>query len=150
MADVKDVAAAIMESVGDCTTMKLQKLLYYCQGWHLAWDGVPLFKAEIEAWSNGPVVREIYNLHRGQFRLAHPWPKKGNANKLSHDEQETVTCVLDTYGSWTADQLSNKTHRELPWLIARDGLAATDQSTQRIDLDVMQNYFCGLLEEQRD
>ena len=150
MADVKDVAAAVMNAVGECTTMKLQKLLYYCQGWHLAWDGVPLFDAEIEAWSNGPVVREVYGLHRGIYWLRSPWPRMGDASRLSHDEQESVEAVLGTYGSWSADQLSNKTHREPPWLEARKGLEITDSSTRTIDLDIMQNYFCGLLEEQRD
>ena len=49
--------------------MKLQKLLYYCQAWALVWDDKPLFKEKIEAWISGPVVRTLYNTHRGKFLL---------------------------------------------------------------------------------
>ena len=45
MADVQDVARYIVERGGPMTTMKLQKLAYYSQAWHLVWDGVPLFDA---------------------------------------------------------------------------------------------------------
>ncbi|MGH2922383.1 MAG: Panacea domain-containing protein, partial [Gaiellaceae bacterium] len=55
-------------------TWKLQKLLYYCQVWHLVWEGKPLFSERIEAWSNGPVVRDIYDAHRGVFSVER-WPQ---------------------------------------------------------------------------
>src|SRR5665213_2316970 len=60
LASVDDVAAAILKRTGAIDTFKLQKLVYYCQAWHLVWDGVPLFKARIEAWANGPVVPKLY------------------------------------------------------------------------------------------
>ena len=43
------------------TNMKLQKLLYYAQGFHLAVHGEPLFHDPIVAWSHGPVVPEVYH-----------------------------------------------------------------------------------------
>lgn len=42
------------------TTMKLEKLTYYCQAWSLAWDDVPLFDEEFEAWANGPVCPQLF------------------------------------------------------------------------------------------
>ncbi|MDR1041744.1 MAG: DUF4065 domain-containing protein [Deltaproteobacteria bacterium] len=45
---------------GDLTHLKLQKLLYFAQGWHLAYYDVPLFEDPIEAWKYGPVVRSVY------------------------------------------------------------------------------------------
>ena len=69
MARAEDVAALLMQHLETTTTMKLQKLLYYCQGWHLAWEGVPLFEEPIEAWANGPVVPSIYKRHRKRFTL---------------------------------------------------------------------------------
>ncbi|HUZ03805.1 MAG TPA: type II toxin-antitoxin system antitoxin SocA domain-containing protein, partial [Acidobacteriaceae bacterium] len=38
------------------SNLKLQKLLYYAQAWHLALYGSPLFSDSIEAWVHGPVV----------------------------------------------------------------------------------------------
>ncbi|WP_340375862.1 type II toxin-antitoxin system antitoxin SocA domain-containing protein [Streptomyces sp. SS7] len=48
--------------------MKLQKLVYYCQAWHLAWEGRALFPEAIQAWASGPVP-EIYELHQGYFTV---------------------------------------------------------------------------------
>jgi uncharacterized phage-associated protein len=42
------------------SNMKLQKLLYYQQGFHLAYFGTPLFDEEIETWMYGPVVPAVY------------------------------------------------------------------------------------------
>ena len=148
MARVENVTACIMESLETATTMKLQKLLYYCQGWHLAWDGVLLFDAKIEAWANGPVVYEIYELHRGKYWLETPWPPQGDPDQLSRDERESVGAVLANYGTWSGDQLSRKAHQERPWLDARGDLAPTAASRDAISTDVMQEFFGGLLAAQ--
>lgn len=68
-ASVLDVAAYILESQGPMTHMKLQKLCYYSQAWHLAWDGVPLFPERIEAWANGPMIPVLYEALRGEFQV---------------------------------------------------------------------------------
>ncbi len=41
--------------------LKLQKLLYFCQGFTLAMTGKPLFSEAIVAWEHGPVVREVWD-----------------------------------------------------------------------------------------
>ena len=46
------------------TNLRLQKLLYFAQGWHLARFGRPLFDASIEAWPYGPVVPEVYRAYK--------------------------------------------------------------------------------------
>ena len=46
------------------TNMKLQKMLYYQQGFHLAYFGTPLFDEEIEAWMYGPVVPSVYDEYK--------------------------------------------------------------------------------------
>lgn len=68
-ASVLDVAACVLESQGPMSHMKLQKLCYYSQAWHLAWEGVPLFPERIEAWANGPVVPVLYEALRGEFQV---------------------------------------------------------------------------------
>src|SRR5687767_12251858 len=102
------------------TAMKLQKLLYYSQAWALVWDEKPLFRARIEAWANGPVVREAYDVHRGQFRVA-LWPK-GHPDHLEPWQRETVDAVLRFYGDKTSQWLSELTHSEAPWREARNGM----------------------------
>lgn len=44
------------------THLKLQKLVYLSQGFHLSWQaGTPLFLDPIEAWDWGPVVPVLYH-----------------------------------------------------------------------------------------
>ena len=64
---VHDVAAYVLREAGAMSTVKLHKLVYYSQAWHLVWDEEPLFVEPIEAWANGPVVRALYDHHRGRF-----------------------------------------------------------------------------------
>jgi hypothetical protein len=66
---VHDVAAGLLSRLGSMTTMKLQKLVYYCQAWHLARYGEPLFPDEVQAWREGPVVPRLYAQHRKQYMV---------------------------------------------------------------------------------
>ena len=51
--------------VGDIiSNLKLQKLCYYGQGFHLAFYGTRLFPNKIEAWTHGPVIRELYQAYK--------------------------------------------------------------------------------------
>lgn len=56
MANVFDVAKYILVQRGEMSTMKLQKLCYYCQAWSLVWDDKPLFEEEFQAWANVPCM----------------------------------------------------------------------------------------------
>lgn len=142
MATVHDVAAYILADKKQMTTMKLQKLCYYSQGWSLAWDEAPLFPNVIEAWANGPVIYDLYDHHRGQFVVSE-W-KWGDPNNLTQEQRDTVDAVLASYGDLSGQQLSDKTHSERPWLEAREGLSAGDRSNKRISLDAMQDFFAGI------
>lgn len=142
MATVDDVAAYILSRTGQISTMKLQKLLYYCQGWSLAWDGTPLFSNKFEAWANGPVVRDVFDRHRGRFVVT-DWVW-GDDSTLTDDERETVNVVCDSYGQLSGQQLSERTHIERPWLEARGNLRPGDYGVDEISLDTMQDFFGGL------
>lgn len=145
MASVYDVAAYILEKRGEQTAMKLQKLCYYSQAWHLVWDEVPLFGERIEAWANGPVVRDLYKAHRGQFRVA-AMPEWTHADPgvLTDNERETIDAVLSFYGGMSAHQLSQLTHSESPWADARAGLQEGDRASVPITDADMFAYYDGL------
>ncbi len=143
MVSARDVAALLVEKLGNTFTLKLHRLLYFCQGFHLAWDGVPLFEEPIEAWASGPVVRPIMNQHLGQFLLESPWPEDGDPGRLIPEEKESVEAVLTMFGDWTLSQLTMVTCRERPWIEARDGLPPGAPGNTEINLEVMQDYFTG-------
>lgn len=144
MASAHDVAAYILARQGRMTAMKLQKLVYYSQAWAVVWGERPLFPERIEAWANGPVVRDLYDVHRGQFEVAE-WPR-GNAERLSDGERATVDTVLDFYGDRSAQWLSDLTHREQPWLLARRGLPDGERGNREITLSSLEEYYSSIPE----
>src|SRR3954466_11182214 len=96
---VLDVAAYIVEKQPKrlpLTAWKLQKLVYYSQAWSLVWDEKPLFRERIEAWINGPVVPNLYRIHRGEYFVT-TWPH-GSAANLSSVQRDTIDAVLEFYG----------------------------------------------------
>ena len=142
MANVNDVAAAILERQGSMSTWKLQKLVYYCQAWHSTWDDTPLFDDAIEAWANGPVVRALYNQHRTKFSVG-GWG--GDSSRLTKGESESIDAVLRVYGNMSGSDLAALTHRERPWLDARAGMPEGERGNRVIPLQAMTEYYGGLL-----
>lgn len=145
MASVLDVAVYILQRQGHMSAMKLQKLVYYCQAWHLVWEGRPLFEEHIEAWANGPVVRDLYREHRRKFEVSPKTFPDGRPERLTGDEKETIDAVLDSYGSLKPFELSDMTHREPPWRDARNGLPAGAACANVIRHAAMAEYYESLL-----
>ncbi|MBC8491861.1 MAG: DUF4065 domain-containing protein [Candidatus Marinimicrobia bacterium] len=124
------------------TTMKLQKLVYYCQAWSLVWDEKRLFTEKIEAWANGPVVRELYNYHRGMFEITSI--EIGNSDILNDEQKETVDAVIDFYGGKSSQWLSDLTHMEDPWRLSRIGLADSERGNREISHAILAEYYGSL------
>ena len=132
MASITDVAAYILENLGSVSTMKLQKLAFYSQAYHLVNDGAPLFPEEFEAWANGPVAPDLFRKHRGEFVISRGFFGPLDSGALSEAEKATIDHVLSRLKDWTGAQLSNLTHSEAPWQEARAGLAPNARSTRPI------------------
>ena len=124
------------------TTWKLQKLVYYSQAWSLVWDDDALFPEEIEAWANGPVVRELYDAYRGEFRVSHS--ANGNPDALTDDQHETVDAVLGFYGDKSPQWLSDLTHMEDPWQLARRNVPDGERGNTTIPKENLAEYYGSL------
>ena len=142
MTSVHDVAAYILQKTGPMSAMKLQKLVYYAQAWHLVWEERPLFDAPIEAWANGPVCRALYARHRGRF-VVDEWD--GDPDALDAADRTTLDAVLDFYGKRSAHELSELTHREAPWHDARENLPTGARSDVVITAAAMHEFYDGLI-----
>lgn len=121
------------------TAMKLQKLVYYSQSWCLAWEKKPLFKEKIFAWVGGPVVKELYEEHRGKFYIESL--SKGNAENLTLDQKEIVNEIMSSYGRKSAQWLSDLTHLEDPWKKARKDLRPLERGNTEISAQSMCDYY---------
>lgn len=142
MAGVFDVAAHILERQRPMATWKLQKLVYYCQAWSLVWDDDTLFPEEIEAWANGPVVRELYDSHRGKYRIS--CLRQGRTENLTETQRETVDAVLSFYGDKSPQWLSDLTHMEAPWQSARRGIPGGVRGNTVIPKASLAEYYGSL------
>ncbi len=141
MAGVFDVAKYILAKQGTMTTMKLQKLVYYCQAWSVVWDE-PIFNEEIQAWASGPVVPELYQAHKGKYQIS--TLTQGDISNLKPEEKETIDVVLETYGDKSAQWLSDLTHMEKPWNEAREGIPLGFNSENEITLSSLEEYYGSL------
>lgn len=104
------------EEAGDViSNLKLQKLVYYAQGFSLAINDRPLFQEEICAWQHGPVCPELYHRYKNYGALGIPIPTNVDFSKFSKLDKELLDEVYDVYGQFSAWKLRNMTHEEDPW-----------------------------------
>lgn len=144
MAEVKHVARYLIEKLGPMTTMKLQKLTYYCQAWSLAWDEEPLFEEEFQAWANGPVCPELFNSHRGKYKLDTEFLSDYSGYAFTQDQIETIEAVIEHYGEKSPNYLSELTHKERPWRETRDNIPLGEPCNEIIPKELLQEYYSGL------
>ena len=114
------------------SNMKLQKLLYYAQGLHLALYDTPLFDDDIYAWEHGPVIPSIYKQY-----------KANGANGISEfnspdsgftrDDEYALEATQDNFGQYSAWKLRNMTHEETPWKVTA--------LNHVIPKEIIQTYF---------
>lgn len=124
------------------TNLKLQKLIYYAQAWHLAIKDAPLFEEDFEAWVHGPVLRSQYFRFRDftwkpiTTDVARPTVPGAIATHLDQ--------VVDVFGCETAVALELMTHREGPWIDARGGVPMDSPSNAIITKSAMKEFYRAL------
>lgn len=128
------------------TPMQVQKILFYAQGWTVAeWDK-PLFDDDLEAWTEGPVVDQVWRV----FKAFGPKPitdeSHADDSGLSEVEKHMVRQVWDTYKQYSAWALSDMTHEDPAWLGAREGLARNAAAKRKITLEAMKRSFLEKLQ----
>lgn len=119
MVTAQDVAeyfiARAIEDDDPISNMKLQKLIYYAQGFHLALFDCVLFADPIEAWQHGPVVPALYH----EYKVYGPNPiildVSLDYDKFDGTTLELLNDVYNLYGQYSAFALRNMTHTEPPW-----------------------------------
>jgi uncharacterized phage-associated protein len=141
------VAKVILHLAGErnisITNLKLQKLLYYSQAWHLAILKKPLFNERIEAWVHGPVVPQVFGTYKA-FR----WNPLTDPGECTIEEGDPawpilnhLVEVMDAYANLTGPQLEALTHMEDPWKRARNGIAQDAASTAVISHASMMEFY---------
>ncbi|VVE33956.1 Panacea domain-containing protein [Pandoraea sputorum] len=103
------------------TNLSVQKLAYFCHGWHLALTGEPLVGESFSAWKFGPVLPSVYHqlkvFSSNPIPPTHPWVANlGTAGRISDHASQIIDQVLDLYGQYSGPQLVNMSHvSNGPW-----------------------------------
>ena len=141
------------------TPLKLQKILYYTQSWHIAkFDKHPLFSELPEAWVNGPVYRTIYDNYKSKFFKSEPLKLENidtvgeeiletlkNDIDISDEQFTLVNSIVKFYSSMGEGKLVLLTHRDTPWNEARKGLGEFDRCENKISIDSMYQFYNPLM-----
>lgn len=127
----KIVSKTDLEHGDTISNLKLQKMMYYQQGFHLAYFGTPLFDEDIVAWQYGPVVPSVYKEYKSFESNSISTSKKGIS--LSDDEEELFNNVYEEYNQFSAVALMKMTHEEFPW--------KTTEINSVIGQDKMMSFF---------
>jgi uncharacterized phage-associated protein len=141
---------AFKESRPDVTPMKLQKLLWFLNGWHLAMFGKPAVAEPFEVWRYGPVISSLYQQTKkfGGGPVTE-YLKTFDEKSGSHlafvpsdadkEFSEALDVAWEKYIGFNATALSSLTHSaETPWSVAKKN------GVEVIDNELIQRYFVGL------
>jgi uncharacterized phage-associated protein len=135
-------AAEAEEEPDRLTNMRLQKLLYYVQAWSMVNRGQPIFNEKIEAWTHGPVVRDVFDRlkHHGSNTID---PNEAGAyeHPPSQDDEQFIRSVWEAYRDYSTTSLREMTHNEDPWKHARNGSEPTVACDHEITVDSLKSYF---------
>jgi uncharacterized phage-associated protein len=125
------------------TPMKIQKLVYIAQGWHLGLYGKPLISEEVEAWQYGPVFPELYHEFKlyGGRAIVRPSDMGVGLSSIKAKTRRFLKTVWKVYRQYTAVQLSNLTHKAgTPWY--------QTEFRRVIEERLIQNYYARLADQE--
>ena len=125
----------------DITPLALQKALYYIQGFHFAFYRTFLFSEDCQAWTHGPVYRDIYFRYR-DYRFD-PIEKTTTFDTSVFSASEKAICdsVINNLCCYSGKILERFTHNEAPWLTTRGDLPDSAPSDRIIEKSVIGAYF---------
>lgn len=105
-----------------------------------------MFTNELEAWIHGPVSPELYERYKvyGYEKI----PKK-NINIVNEELKGIVEQIYRIYGKLDGDELEQLTHKESPWLKARNGIESWVPSNKRIDFKDLKEFFSNKFKEEQ-
>jgi uncharacterized phage-associated protein len=122
------------------SNLKLQKLAYYADAWYLAFFDEKLVDEGFQAWIHGPVSRAIYNRFSSSKSLYSDITIADCTLGLTFHQFRLqpahIDSVLEVYGAFTGAQLEDMTHKEEPWIKAREGYRPSERCEEIIDRNI--------------
>jgi uncharacterized phage-associated protein len=149
--DSKDLALVLLAKAGPMSHLKLQKLLYYVEAWHLAILDESIVTDQFRAWMHGPVSTKVWHHFKDAnspvFNTIEIDPATAESaldmarRSLKPEQFSLIEDVLREYGKLNAYELEAQTHSESPWLKARVGTAPDESSNAIIAKEAMKKFY---------
>ena len=138
---INTVIQYLLYQCEDITPLALQKALYYIQGFHFAFYRTFLFPEDCQAWTHGPVYRDIYFRYR-DYRFD-PIEKSTTFDTSVFSASEKAICdsVINNICCYSGRILERFTHNEAPLLTTRGDLPDSTPSDRIIEKSVIGAYF---------
>lgn len=142
MEKIDHIVKYLLVSCSDITPLALQKLLYYSQGFFVAFTGEYLFQNNCEAWVHGPVYPNVYHKYKNHgFNPIEEDRKRFTDFELTRVEMEVLDNIIRNFGCYSGKILEKMTHVETPWRQTRMGLADDANSNRVIEKELIEEYF---------
>lgn len=149
--DVNTIADYIIQCLNvdermDLINLKLQKLLYYLQAWSLGINNEPFLKSSFEAWVHGPVCKELYDRFKEtkslySFITLSDLLDINPKTKIDPADVEFINFILENYAGFSGAELEVMTHKEKPWIEARNGLEPMERGNRIISEESMSAFY---------
>lgn len=162
--DTKAIANSILKKLQknklNANSIKLQKLIYFSHGWHLAITGTGLIAEEVQASPFGIVISSIYHSCKefGNNPITSELTEYNTESSKWEEPfvtlDETANFILDKivekYGHLSAIQLSNITHKKhTPWEQVTKNKNPTTNNMSIIKDDFIKDFFQKYANAQR-
>jgi uncharacterized phage-associated protein len=148
--DSLELAAYILAKLGSMNHLKIHKLIYYIEAYHLAYFNQSIINDNFKAWVHGPVVVKVWhelkekaNIYDGVI-IKDQFIKsiiKNIKSLLTYEQLEFINEILSEFNKRSPYELECLTHSETPWIEARVGLAPNMPSSNIISKDLMKKYY---------
>ena len=123
------------ERIIPITNLRLQKILYYVQGYSYCRNQEPIFEDEIYRWPYGPVVPEVYYEYciNGSDEITEN--ESNSDDKICYQTRSLIEKVCNACKDYGSFELVKKTHYEDPWKNAKDRSIISKNATQSYFLE---------------
>lgn len=102
-----------------------------------------MLQEDFQVWANGSVCPQLFYKTQGKHSVIAS-DEIGGARDLTENRRVAMERVLKHYGVHDAQWLSQLTHMEEPWIIARMGSPAGMGCNNIITKESMAIYYGGL------
>jgi uncharacterized phage-associated protein len=127
------------------THLKLQKLLYFAQAYHLANFNRQLFAEDMEAWAHGPVVPSIWREYKD-----YGWESIPTCDAPTIDDDSLLSyleAVNEKFGKFEAKELEKITHSHDPWKETRGPLRPEARCSDPIDKKLIRDFYAARIKK---